>query len=263
METYPIYKDRFKGRVVVIAGAGNGIGRVCALRFAQEGAVCLNTDIDENGLKRTNELIKSVGGVCEGYVFDISKKKDVDDVVKKMLDKYQRIHVLVNSAGIAREGDFPDIPEKDLLQIIGVNLLGAFYLAQPILKHMIQYQYGKVVHISSQSGVIGRARRTHYSASKFGMNGLTQALALEVAKYGINVNAVCPSRIESEMTTGILRDRAEKQNKPFDEVKDAYIKTVPIGRLGLPEDVASLVTYLATDEASYITGQFISTSGGR
>lgn len=263
MEIYPIYKDRFKDRVVVIAGAGNGIGRACALRFAQEGAICLNGDIDENGLKRTTELIESLGGICEGYVFDISKKKEVDDAVKRMLDKYERIQVLVNSAGIAREGDFPDIPEEELLQIINVNLVGAFYLAQPVMKHMIKNRYGKVIHITSQSGVIGRARRTHYSASKFGMNGLTQALALEVAKYGINVNAVCPSRIESEMTTGILRDRAEKLNKPFEEVQDAYIKTVPIGRLGIPEDVASLVTYLATDEASYITGQFISTSGGR
>jgi len=264
METYPTYPNRFKDRIAVIAGAGNGIGRACAIRFAREGATCLVADIDAKGLGRTKAMIQEAGGRCATYTFDVTKKKDVDDAVAQMLEQFGTIHVLVNSAGIlSREADFGDITEQDLLQTININLVGAFFLAQPIVRHMIAKRYGKVVHISSQSGVIGRARRTHYSASKFGMNGLTQALALEVAQYGINVNAICPSRIESEMTKGILQGRAEKLHQPLDQVRQAYIKSVPIGRLGLPEDVASLATYLATEEACYITGQIISTSGGR
>ena len=263
MQTYPVYPGRFKDRIAVIAGAGNGIGRACALRFAREGATCLVADIDARGLRNTQEMIESAGARCSSYVFDVTNKKDVDDAVAQMLERYGTIHILVNSAGIAPEADFVDISERDLVRTIHINLVGAFFLAQPIVRHMIEKRYGKVIHISSQSGVIGRARRTHYSASKFGMNGLTQALALEVAQYGINVNAICPSRIESEMTTGILRGRADKQHKSFEEVREAYIKSVPLGRLGLPEDVASLATHLATEEACFITGQIISTSGGR
>jgi NAD(P)-dependent dehydrogenase (short-subunit alcohol dehydrogenase family) len=123
--------------VVVIAGAGNGIGRACALRFAREGARCLTADVDAKGLAATNELIERAGGACESYVFDIGKKAEVEEAVQKMLQRNRTIHVLVNSAGIAREGDFVDISEKDLLQTLQVNLAGAFFLAQPIVRHMI------------------------------------------------------------------------------------------------------------------------------
>jgi NAD(P)-dependent dehydrogenase (short-subunit alcohol dehydrogenase family) len=128
---------------------------------------------------------------------------------------------------------------------------------------MIEHRFGKIIHITSKSGLIGRPRRVHYSGSKFGMNGLTQALALEVAEYGINVNAICPSRIESRMTRDILERRAQQQGISYEEVRDAYVKTFPIGRLGYPDDVASLALVLASEDASCITGQFISVSGGR
>ena len=263
METYEIYRDRFKDYVVVLAGAGNGIGRACSLKFAQEGAKCINCDIDEKGLRKTEEMIKQKDGFSESYIFDIGVKNEVEDAMASVLKKYKKIDVLVNSAGIAREDAFVDILEEDWLKIINVNLSGAFYITQPVMKNMIENRFGKIINITSQSGVFGRPRRTHYSASKFGMNGLTQSLALEVAQYGINVNAICPSRIESEMTTGILKERAVERKMSYHEVRNAYIKTVPIGRLGLPEDVASLAAYLATEEAGFITGQFISTSGGR
>ena len=248
---------------MVIAGAGNGIGQACSLKFAQEGAKCINCDIDEKGLRKTEEMIKQKGGFSESYIFDIGVKKEVEDAIASVLKKYKKIDVLVNSAGIAREDAFVDIREEDWLKIINVNLNGAFYITQPVMKNMIENRFGKIINITSQSGVFGRPRRTHYSASKFGMNGLTQSLALEVAQYGINVNAICPSRIESEMTTGILKERAVERKMSYDEVRNSYVKTVPIGRLGLPEDVASLAAYLATEEAGFITGQFISTSGGR
>jgi NAD(P)-dependent dehydrogenase (short-subunit alcohol dehydrogenase family) len=171
--------------------------------------------------------------------------------------------VLVNSAGIALENSFLAITREEWQKHIDVNLNGAFYITQAVLGSMMEHRFGKIIHITSKSGLIGRPRRVPYSASKFGMNGLTQALALEVAEHGINVNAICPSRIESRMTRGILEQRAEEQGRSYEEVREAYVKTVPIGRLGLPDDVASLALFLASEDAGYITGQFISVSGGR
>ncbi len=246
-----------------MTGAAKGIGRACAVRFAGEGANVLICDIDSNSLKEIEESIKKNGYRAESFLFDISNRQQVETAIAGMIEKYKKIDVLVNSAGIAEEKPFVELTEEEWLRIINVNLNGAFYLLQPIARHMIERKFGKIINVTSKSGLIGRAHRTPYSASKFGSNGLTQALALEVAKYGINVNAICPSRIESKMTTDILKDRAKITNKPFEEVRDAYIKSVPIGRLGLPEDVAAVAAFLATEEAEYITGQFISVSGGR
>ena len=263
MKNIMYYEGRFKDYNVLIVGAGSGIGQSCAKRFAQEGATVLICDIDEKGLKATSEEIKKIGNIYESFVFDIGIKEEVDSTINMILRKYMKIDVLVNSAGIVKENSFLDVSEEEWLKQININLNGAFHITQPILKNMIENRFGKIINITSKSGLIGRPRRTAYSASKFGMNGLTQALALEVAEYGINVNAVCPSRIESQLTTTLLEKRAAIENKTYEEVRDAYAKTVPIGRLGLPEDVAALTAFLATEEAKYITGQFISTSGGR
>lgn len=263
MKTYDYYKDRFKEYNVIVTGAANGIGRACAERFAREGARVIICDIDSNGLRETEDIIKKNEGITESFVFDISNKQQVENTINKIIEKYKKIDVLVNSAGIAEEKPFVELTEQEWLRIINVNLNGAFYLLQPVVKHMIKRKFGKIINITSKSGLIGRPNRTPYCASKFGLNGLTQALALEVAKYGVNVNAICPSRIESQMTVSVLKDRARITNKSFEEIRDAYVKSVPIGRLGLPEDVAAMATFLATEEAGYITGQFISVSGGR
>jgi len=262
MEFYN-YKDRFKNYIVVVTGAANGIGRACATRFAREGAIVMVCDIESKNLQDTEKQIKKNGNKVESYIFDISDRPQVESVIASMFEKYKKIDVVVNSAGIAGEKPFIELTEEDWLKTININLNGIFYLLQPILRHMIERKFGKVINITSKSGIIGRANRTPYSASKFGANGLTQALALEVAQYGINVNAICPSRIESQMTIGIFKDRAKLTNKSYDEIRDDYIKSVPIGRLGLPEDVAAMAAFLATEEAGYITGQFISISGGR
>jgi NAD(P)-dependent dehydrogenase (short-subunit alcohol dehydrogenase family) len=263
MNSYSYYMRRFNKYIVLITGAGAGIGQSCAQRFAQEGATVLICDINEGGLKDTHEKILEAGGNSESYVFDVSKKSEADSAVDGILRTYGKIDVLIYSAGIVRENSFINIPEDEWRKQIDVNLNGAFYITQPVLKNMIEKRFGKIIYISSKSGLIGRATRTAYSASKFALNGLTQALSLEMAEYGINVNAVCPSRIESQMTKTLLEKRAAKEGKQYEEVRDAYAKTVPIGRLGLPTDVASLTAFLATKEAQYITGQFIATSGGR
>jgi 3-oxoacyl-[acyl-carrier protein] reductase len=256
-------KDRFKGYGVLVAGAGNGIGRACAVRFAQEGATTIICDIDKDGLNDTEKMIKRYNAVYESYIFDISKKRGVDESVKKILDKYMNIDVLLYSAGVIVENSFLGISEEEWLKHININLNGAFYITQPILKQMIENRFGKIIYIGSKSGLLGRPRRAAYCASKFGINGLTKALALEVAEYGINVNSINPGRTDSEMTRKILQRRAQKEGKIYKEVRAEYEKTVPLGRLAKPEDIANTAAFLASEEASYITGECISVSGGR
>jgi NAD(P)-dependent dehydrogenase (short-subunit alcohol dehydrogenase family) len=183
--------------------------------------------------------------------------------VGRMTEKHEAIHILVHSAGIGYEANFVDIGKEEWLRCININLNGVVFMTQPILRTMMEHRYGKIVNVSSQAGKFGRTLHTHYSASKFGLNGFTQALAMEVASYGINVNSVCPSRIGTEMITSLIAERAKRGGTTYEKAEEDYVGGIPIGRMGHPEDVTALVTFLASDEASYITGQFISISGGR
>jgi NAD(P)-dependent dehydrogenase (short-subunit alcohol dehydrogenase family) len=263
MNEYPVFENRFNDRIAVISGAGAGIGRCCAVRFAREGAKCLICDINEEALAGTADLIQKNGGESESYVFDITRTQDVRKTVDTIIGKHGIVHILVHSAGIGYEANFVDIGEEEWLRCININLNGAVFMTQPILKIMMKNRYGKIVSVSSQAGKFGRTLHTHYSASKFGLNGFTQALAMEVARFGINVNSVCPSRIGTEMITSLIAERAKRNNTSYEEAKEEYINGIPIGRLGLPDDVTALILFLASDEASYITGQCISISGGR
>jgi 3-oxoacyl-[acyl-carrier protein] reductase/sorbitol-6-phosphate 2-dehydrogenase len=263
MGVYQVFRNRFKDRTVVISGAAMGIGRVCAVRLAREGARCLICDINEKELKETAKIIEGHGGVSEAWVFDITNTVQVKENMNVLLDKHDEIHVLVHSVGIGYEANFIDIGEEEWIRCININLNGVVFMTQPIVKNMIKHRYGKIVSVSSQAGKFGRTLHTHYSASKFGLNGFTQALAMEVAPLGINVNSVCPSRIETGMIQSLIDERAKRYNKSYETVKEEYVQDIPLRKLGLPDDVAALVTFLASDEAGYITGQCISISGGR
>ena len=255
--------DGLENRVVVITGAGNGIGRSCAERFAREGAACLLCDVNEEGLQITEKNMGVKSGAVRKYVFDIRDSEQISQSVQAMLGEFEQLHVLVNSAGIGYEKFFPDITEEEWKRCIDINLNGIVFTTKYILKNMMEKRYGRIINISSQAGKFGRPLHSHYSASKFGLNGFTEALSHDVAKYGITVNAVCPSRIKTDMIENLLRERMKKTGKTYEEVTRDYVKDIPVGRIGLPEDVASLVAYLASDEAGYITGQCISVSGGR
>ena len=262
-ENVMIFRDRFKDRTVIISGAGNGIGRTCALRFALEGACCLICDINAKALKETADAIETEGGNSESYIFDITDSKQVTDSMNRILERHTQIHILVHSVGIGYEVRFVDIREEEWVRCIDINLNGVAMMTQPVVKNMIQHRYGKIVNVSSQAGKVGRTLHTHYSASKFGLNGFTEALAMEIAQYNINVNAVCPSRIETKMITSLIEERAKRNKMSGQQAREKYINEIPIGRMGTPEDVAALVTFLASEEAGYITGQCISISGGR
>ncbi len=258
-----VIKNRFENKIALITGAANGIGREIATRFAAEGATCILTDIDAEGLSETEAQIKSDDGAAVCYPMNITDRDQVVAMVQEVLSKYNQIDIVVPCAGVVQEGAFEDITERTWDLVFDVNLKGIFYLLQAVVPSMKSRRYGKIVNISSQSGIFGRPRRVAYSASKFALNGVTQALALEVAEHGIAVNAICPSRIESAMTDEIINTRIAKNGNTFEDEMAKYQKTVPIGRVGKAADVASLATYLASDEAEFITGQFISTSGGR
>ena len=258
-----ICKDRFKGYVALVAGAGSGIGQACAVRFAKEGAVVLACDINEHGLKETENVIKSLGGYSESYKLDVTDVGQVRSVVGDARGNHGKIDVLVYSAGCVKENELVDVTNEEWLWQINVNLNGAFYLTKPVLRSMREKRFGKIIYISSKSGILGRPARSAYSASKFGLNGLTQALALEVAKEGINVNSVCPSRVMTSMIKQVLMDRAEKYGIPYEKLREEHDQSVPIGRMGTPEEIAGVVAFLASEDATYITGQFISVSGGR
>lgn len=256
-------KHRFDNKIALVTGAANGIGREIANRFADEGAHCVLSDVNAQALATVTAEIRAKGKSADGYAMDITDRAQVDKMVEETLQKYGQIDIVVPCAGIVQEGAFEEISDETWDRVFDVNLKGIYYLLQAVIPSMKARRYGKIVNISSQSGIFGRPRRVAYSASKFALNGVTQALALEVADQGISVNAVCPSRIESAMTDEIIQGRIAKTGNSFEEEMAIYQKTVPIGRLGRASDVASLTAYLASDEAEFITGQFISASGGR
>lgn len=254
--------SRFDGRTAIITGARNGIGRACALKLAKDGVKILICDINNKGLEETQALIEAEGGCCHLQAFDICNEDQVSESIGRWVSEFT-VDTLINCAGIVQESSFVDISLSEWEKVFSVNLTGVFLVTRAVIPSMLENNYGKIVNISSQSGIFGRPRRVAYSAFKFGLNGLTQALALELAPHNINVNAICPSRIESKMTEEILESRVESTGEDYASVRAKYEKSVPIGRLGTPEDVASLTAYLISDESSYITGQFISSSGGR
>jgi NAD(P)-dependent dehydrogenase (short-subunit alcohol dehydrogenase family) len=258
-----ICKERFKDYVVLVTGAGSGLGQACAVRFAQEGALVLVADINVESIKETEEIIKGLGGASKGYKLDITKVDEIDSVVGRIIEKHKKIDVLVNSAGLSIENKIEDLSIEEWLAHIEVNLNGTFYITRPVLKNMRERKFGRIIFISSKSGINARPRRTAYSAAKFGVNGFTQALALEVAKENITVNSICPSRVETKMLESVLVGRAKKFNIPYEEVREEHRLSIPVGRLGKPEEVASVVVFLASEDATYVTGQFISVSGGR
>jgi len=252
-----------RGYTAFVVGAGNGIGKACAMRYSSEGAYTVISDIDEEGLQKTERQIKDLGCGCERYRFDVRNKDEADGVIKQIINRHGKIDIYLYSVGIIKENSFIDIDKEEWDRHIDINLNGAFNATQAVLRSMINQRFGKIIYIGSKSGLLGRPLRAAYCASKFGINGLVKSLALEVAEYNINVNSINPGRTDSEMTREILKTRALRLGKSYEEVRDSYEKSVPLGRLAKPEDIANMAVFLASEEGAYITGECISVSGGR
>ena len=239
-----------EGKVALVTGAGRGIGKAIALRFAQEGANVAFTDLAINeAVEETVKEIEAMGVKAKAYASNAANFDETHEVVKQIVEDFGRIDVLVNNAGIRRDNVMFMMPDEDWHSVIDVTLNGFFYVTRHLLPKMMMRRHGgRIVNMASLSGLKGMAGQTNYSAAKAALIGATKALAQEAAARNVTVNAVAPGFIETDMTKDL----------PQDELK----QLVPMRRFGKPEEVASLVGFLCSDEASYITGEVISINGG-
>jgi 3-oxoacyl-[acyl-carrier protein] reductase len=241
------------GRVVVITGGSRGIGRTVALKFAGEKAniIIVHYDPDESASGETIKMLQEAGATAESHKIDVSSRDDVGALFKDLISRFGKVDVLVNNAGITRDNLLLRMSEKDWDMVMNVNLKSVFNCTQAVIRSMIKQRQGSIVNIASVVGQIGNASQVNYSASKAGIMGFTKSIAREIASRNITVNAVAPGYIETEMTAMLSED-----------VKQAFMSQIPLGRLGSTEDVAGAVYWLCSDAARYITGQVIHVNGG-
>ena len=242
----------FTGRTALVTGGARGIGRQIAIDLARCGAfVIINYKSDDDAATETIRTIVELGGDGALLKFDVSDSKQVERNVNKALEQHKSIEILVNNAGIARDGLVGRMKDVDWNDVLNTNLTGAFNLCRMLTKSMIRKRYGRIVNISSAAGELGNAGQVNYSAAKAGLIGLTKALARELAPRNILVNCVTPGMIAGGMSNQLNPGQL-----------DVILKHVPLGKLGTPEDVAASVVFLCSDMANYVTGQVLRINGG-
>ena len=239
------------GRVALVTGASQGIGRACALKLAQSGA---NVALAARGQEKLQALaaeISGAGGNASAFSLDVGDEEQVKSTFKAVIAQFGKIDILVNNAGITRDQLVMRMKRADWDAVLNTNLTSAYLCTQQAIGSMLKQRWGRIVNVASIFGQTGQAGQANYAASKAGLIGLTMAIAREVSSRNITCNAVAPGFIETAMTSGLAEDF--KQNA---------VKMIPLGRVGTPEDVANAVAFLASDEASYITGHVLNVNGG-
>ncbi|MDK2124591.1 3-oxoacyl-[acyl-carrier-protein] reductase [Parachitinimonas caeni] len=242
---------RLKDKVSIITGAASGIGHATALRFAAEGAKVVVCDLNREGIDAVVSEIKQAGGEAVGFEVNVTNKQQLADMVAGVKDKYGRIDVLVNNAGIVADAQLYKMTEEQFDRVIDINLKGVYNCTKAVVDHMLEQGSGVILNASSVVGLYGNFGQTNYAAAKFGVIGFTKTWAKELGRKGIRSNAVCPGFV----ATPILKSMPEK-------VIAAMEDKVPMKRLAKPEEIASVYVFLASDDASYINGAVISVDGG-
>ena len=241
-----------QGKVAIITGSGRGIGKAIAIKLASLGANIVINDIPQSeDADKTSEEIKAMGVDSIVVKGDVRKTEDVQELISKTLDKFGKIDIFINNAGVTRDGLMLRMSEDDWDLVMDINLKGAFNCIKAVARPMMKQRSGAIVNIASVVGVMGNAGQANYSASKAGLIGLKKTTAKEFASRGIRCNAVAPGFIESAMT-----------DKLPDDVKQEYFKAIPLAKFGKVEEVADVVAFLASDMSSYVTGQVINIDGG-
>lgn len=239
-------------KVVLITGATRGIGRQIAIEFSkQQYDVAINYRMENEELEETKKAIEANHVKCKAVKGDVSNFEDCQNMIKEVIDELGKIDVLVNNAGITKDTLLMRMSKEDFEKVIDVNLVGTFNMSKNVIPYMMKQKDGRIINVSSVVGISGNAGQTNYAASKAGIIGFTKSLAKEVATRNILVNAVAPGFIETDMTS-VLKE----------EVKEAISKQIPLRRMGTSEDVANVVSFLASEKSSYITGQVIHIDGG-
>ncbi len=242
---------QLSGRIALITGAGQGIGKAIALNLASYGADVAVVDVNLENAEQTAKEARTMGRKALALKVDVSNLKETEEMAEKVFKELEGIHILVNNAGITKDGLILRMTEDDWDRVIDVNLKGAFNCTKSILKYMSKMRWGRIVNIASVVGVMGNAGQANYAASKAGLIGLTKSIAREFAGRNITCNAVAPGFIETAMTNALT-----------DKIKEDLLKQIPLGRFGGPNDVAMGVLFLASNASSYITGQVLNINGG-
>ena len=240
-----------ENKVGIVTGASQGIGESIALELAGELAEVILVDVQKDKLEKIVDKIEKAGGKAAAFTVDVSRFDLVEETVKAILEKVQKIDFVVNNAGITRDNLLMRMTEDEWDAVIAVNLKGVFNFSKAVIRHMISNRSGRIVNLASVVGLMGNAGQTNYSASKAGVIGLTKSLAREVAARGITVNAIAPGYIATTMTDALP-----------ESIKKMFVDIIPMKRFGTPEEVANVVKFLVSDEAAYITGQVIGINGG-
>lgn len=240
-----------EGKVAIVTGAAQGIGRTIAETLAQDGADVVVADMDPGRAQETIEAIQKLGRRTLNIKVNVADWTDVKAMADQVLKEWGKIDILVNNAGITRDGLLVRMKEEDWNLVLQVNLNGTFHCTKAVMQPMTKQRYGRIVNIASIVGVMGNVGQANYAASKAAVIGFTKTVAREYASRSVTVNAVAPGFIDTAMTQGLSV-----------EVKDLLQKQIPLGRLGLPSDVAAAVRFLVSDDAGYITGQVIHVNGG-
>ena len=243
---------RFENKIVLVTGAGRGIGASIAKRFASEGAeVIVNYSGNDEAAQKTVDEITATGGQAQKYKCSVNDSESVKVMIDEIIKEFGRIDILVNNAGITKDGLMLRMTDEDFDRVIDVNLKGTFNCTKYVSKYMLKQKSGKIINISSVVGLSGNAGQVNYSASKAGIIGITKSAAKELSSRGITANAVAPGYVDTDMTKVLS-----------DNIRNEILKNIPLQRMGNVEDISNCVAFLASEDASYITGQVISVDGG-